>query len=50
MVKKFVSASVEMQASDNPLLAAPTNDPMLFCTGYKRNRFYIFSRRDAYTG
>ena len=48
-VKKFVSASAEMQASDNPLLSTPANDPMLFCTGFKKNRFYIFTRQEANT-
>lgn len=48
-VKKYGGASVEMQASDNPLLSSVANDPMLFCTGYKKNRFYIFSKREADT-
>ena len=48
-VKKFVSASAEMQASDNPLLSTPANDPMLFCTGFKKNRLYIFTRQEANT-
>ncbi|XP_067936433.1 peptidylprolyl isomerase domain and WD repeat-containing protein 1-like [Watersipora subatra] len=46
-VTKQPGSSVEMQASDNPILNSDQNDPMLFCTGYKKNRFYIFSRRDA---
>ena len=46
-ISKSTGTSVEMQASDNPILNADLNDPMLFCTGYKKNRFYIFTRRDA---
>ena len=32
--------------SDNPGLLKDTSDPTLICTAYKRNRFYLFSRRD----
>ncbi|EIN12739.1 peptidyl-prolyl cis-trans isomerase [Punctularia strigosozonata HHB-11173 SS5] len=36
-----------MAASANPLLAEKgVRDPTLFCTGYKRQRFYIFSRSE----
>jgi len=45
-VKTRVTAlTMEMQASENPLLLTSQNDPTLFCTAYKKNRFYIFSRR-----
>ena len=34
-----------MAASDNPLLnTVAENDPILFCTAFKRSRFYLFSR------
>ena len=44
--KKLVQSSVtmEMEASDNPTLEATAPDPTLFCTGFKKNRFYLFSR------
>ena len=32
--------------SDNPGLRKDTSDPTLFCTAYKKNRFYMFSRRE----
>ena len=43
--KNLASLTMEMQASDNPLLQIKQNDPTLFCTAYKKNRFYIFARR-----
>lgn len=37
--------SIALAASDNPLLAKQdVVDPTLFCTAYKRARFYLFSR------
>ena len=41
-----------MAASENPTLKdAETTDPTIFCTAYKKNRFYLFTDRDpnAYT-
>ena len=38
--------NIEMQISDNPALQRDTSDPTLFCTAYKKNRFYLFSKRD----
>ena len=35
-----------MEISDNPTLRRDTSDPTLFCTAYKKNRFYMFTRRD----
>uniref|UniRef100_A0A1Q3F9E7 peptidylprolyl isomerase n=1 Tax=Culex tarsalis TaxID=7177 RepID=A0A1Q3F9E7_CULTA len=37
--------TLEHEASDNPALQAVTNDPTLFCTAYKKQRFYLYSRR-----
>ncbi|KAK7483502.1 hypothetical protein BaRGS_00025301 [Batillaria attramentaria] len=37
---------VEMAASDNPLLDTRLLDPILFCTAFKKNRFYMFTRRE----
>lgn len=36
-----------MATSDNPLLNKPVEtDPILFCTAYKRSRFYLFGREE----
>jgi len=36
-----------MAASDNPLYKeSEMRDPTLFCTAYKRNRFYLFTKRE----
>ncbi|EJC97808.1 peptidyl-prolyl cis-trans isomerase [Fomitiporia mediterranea MF3/22] len=36
-----------MAASANPILASKeTRDPTLFCTGYKRQRFYMFTQTE----
>jgi len=46
-VKKPISTtSVELEAADNPTLDNVGSDPTLFCTSYKKNRFYMFTRRD----
>ena len=37
---------VEMAASDNPGLKNVFVDPLLICTAFKKQRFYIFSRRE----
>ncbi|TFY78943.1 hypothetical protein EWM64_g5067 [Hericium alpestre] len=39
--------TLAMAASANPLLAVKgARDPTLFCTGYKRQRFYMFTRNE----
>ncbi|TPX41199.1 hypothetical protein SeLEV6574_g06213 [Synchytrium endobioticum] len=39
--------TLAMAASDNPALKdTEASDPTLFCTSYKRNRFYLFTQRD----
>ncbi|KAF9450582.1 peptidyl-prolyl cis-trans isomerase [Macrolepiota fuliginosa MF-IS2] len=44
--KKAIT-TVAMAASANPLLADKgQRDPTLFCTGYKRQRFYMFTRAE----
>lgn len=35
-----------MEGSDNPTLESIQADPTLFCTAYKKSRFYLFSRRE----
>lgn len=36
-----VAPTVEMKASDNPALDNLEPDPTLFCTAFKKNRFYL---------
>ena len=36
----------EMAASDNPMLDTVFVDPILFCTAFKKNRFYMFTQRE----
>ncbi|XP_059486508.1 peptidylprolyl isomerase domain and WD repeat-containing protein 1 [Neocloeon triangulifer] len=40
------AVTVEMEASENPTLDNAQADPMLVCTAFKKNRFYLFSRRE----
>lgn len=45
-VKKSTAATtLEQQGSENPTMALATNDPIVFCTAYKKQRFYLYSRR-----
>jgi len=44
---KKASLTMEMQVAENPALNDTTTDPTLICTGYKKNRFYLFSRVEA---
>jgi peptidylprolyl isomerase domain and WD repeat-containing protein 1 len=38
--------TLEMKASNNPNLQIVKQDPTVFCTAYKKNRFYLFSKRE----
>lgn len=38
------ATTLEMEAAKNPTLEAVQPDPTLFCTGFNKNRFYLFSR------
>ncbi|XP_023222457.1 peptidylprolyl isomerase domain and WD repeat-containing protein 1-like [Centruroides sculpturatus] len=40
------TVTLDMKASENPALQNTKPDPTLFCTALKKNRFYIFSRRE----
>ncbi|OLL22861.1 Peptidyl-prolyl cis-trans isomerase cyp15 [Neolecta irregularis DAH-3] len=41
------NVSMQMAASDNPLLEAEADrDPVIFATGWKKNRFYLFTKHD----
>lgn len=33
--------TIEMKASDNPALQSTEPDPTIFCTAFKKNRFYM---------
>lgn len=33
-----------MEAASNPTLENSYSDPTLFCTAYKKNRFYMFTK------
>lgn len=37
--------TIEMKASDNPALQNHDPDPIIFCTAFKKNRFYMVERR-----
>ena len=39
-----VAPTVEMTASDNPALQNQLPDPTIFCTAFKKNRFYMVRR------
>ncbi|KAK4312296.1 hypothetical protein Pmani_016263 [Petrolisthes manimaculis] len=39
--------TMEMEASDNPALESVKVDPTLVATAFRKNRFYLFTRRDA---
>eukprot|EP00035_Acanthoeca_spectabilis_P023925 m.451597 g.451597 ORF g.451597 m.451597 type:complete len:634 (+) comp20176_c0_seq1:195-2096(+) len=38
--------TLEMEVADNPGLRADLTDPTLFCSAYKKSRFFLFSRRE----
>uniref|UniRef100_A0A8C1X6Q3 peptidylprolyl isomerase n=1 Tax=Cyprinus carpio TaxID=7962 RepID=A0A8C1X6Q3_CYPCA len=38
--------TIEMKASDNPALQSSDPDPTIFCTAFKKNRFYMFTKRE----
>ena len=45
--KKKETTSLAMAASENPLLAdAETIDPILFCTAFRKPRFFMFTLDD----
>lgn len=41
-----VAPTVEMKASDNPALDNLEPDPTIFCTAFKKNRFYMVRQPD----
>jgi peptidylprolyl isomerase domain and WD repeat-containing protein 1 len=38
--------TLEMRASNNPNLQIVKQDPTIFATAYKKNRFYLFTKRE----
>eukprot|EP00912_Choanoflagellata_sp_UC4_P002491 UC4_evm1s1577 len=40
------AVTLEQEASDNPNLMSKEDDPTLFCTSFKKKRFYIITSRD----
>ncbi|KAH6564930.1 hypothetical protein BASA62_007638 [Batrachochytrium salamandrivorans] len=45
--KQKAMVTLAMAASDNPLVKdAETTDSTLFCTAYKKSRFFLFTRRE----
>jgi len=43
--KQTAALTADMKASDNPALQEPDADPTVFATAFKKNRFYMVSRR-----
>ena len=43
--KPKAAITMEMKASENPTLTGIKFDPTLFCTAFKKNRFYLFTKR-----
>lgn len=41
-----VAPTVEMKASDNPALRSVEPDPTIFCTAFKKNRFYMVRKQN----
>lgn len=39
--------TIEMKASDNPALQSSDPDPTIFCTAFKKNRFYMVRFQNA---
>lgn len=44
--KKKAAMDADMVAADNPILHTLFIDPTLFCTAFKKNRFYMFTKRE----
>jgi peptidylprolyl isomerase domain and WD repeat-containing protein 1 len=40
------AVTLDMEASENPILKGIKFDPTLFCTALKKNRFYLFTSRE----
>lgn len=40
------AATIEMKASENPVLQNVQVDPTIVCTSFKKNRFYMFTKQE----
>lgn len=49
MPSKKQTTNIALAASNNPLAKSEELDPTLFCTAYKRARFYMFTKREPDT-
>lgn len=43
--RSTAATTIEQEASENPTLANQQTDPTIFCTAFKKQRFYLYSRR-----
>uniref|UniRef100_A0A8C2XW08 peptidylprolyl isomerase n=1 Tax=Capra hircus TaxID=9925 RepID=A0A8C2XW08_CAPHI len=44
--KHRAATTIEMKASENPVLQNIQADPTIVCTSFKKNRFYMFTKRE----
>uniref|UniRef100_A0A8B9FRH9 peptidylprolyl isomerase n=1 Tax=Amazona collaria TaxID=241587 RepID=A0A8B9FRH9_9PSIT len=44
--KHHAAITIEMKASENPVLQNNQTDPTIICTAFKKNRFYMFTKRE----
>ncbi|NXA32365.1 PPWD1 protein, partial [Eudromia elegans] len=44
--KHRAAITIEMKASENPVLQNIQPDPTVICTAFKKNRFYMFTKRE----
>ena len=44
--KGAAATTLTQETAENPGLRANDNDPTLFCTGFKKSRFFLFTRRE----
>ena len=47
--KNLSTLTIEQEAAENPNLQTDLPDPTLLVTTFKKNRFYLFTTRDATT-
>ncbi|KAG5673041.1 hypothetical protein PVAND_003119 [Polypedilum vanderplanki] len=43
--RSTAAVTLEQEASENSAITATISDPTVFCTAFKKNRFYLYSRR-----
>ena len=47
MNKQQSTLTIEQEAAENPNLQTDLPDPTLIVTAFRKNRFYLFTKRDA---